>query len=127
MVAVQARRAATPSLAKCRVPNRAQVIRPVNAVAHPPVESSVPFDKSSLHLDDWAPASWRQREALQQPNYPDQEQLRETVRDIEKLPPLVFAGECRVLQTRLAAAAKGEAFLLFGEVHILAFLRFDTV
>lgn len=126
MVAVQAHRAATPSLAKYRVPSRAQVIRPVNAVAHPPVESSVPFDKSSLHLDDWAPASWRQREALQQPNYPDQEQLRDTVKDIEKLPPLVFAGECRVLQTRLAAAAKGEAFLLYGEVHRLALIRFDT-
>lgn len=78
----------------------------------------MPFDKTSLHLDDWAPDSWRQREALQQPNYPDQKHLRETVQDIEKLPPLVFAGECRVLQTRLAAAAKGEAFLLFGELHM---------
>ena len=126
MVAVQAHRAASPSLAKCRVPTRAQVIRPLNAVAHPPVESSVPFDKSSLHLDDWDPNSWRQREALQQPNYPDQEQLRDTVQEIEQLPPLVFAGECRVLQTRLAAAAKGDAFLLFGELYILAFIRLDT-
>jgi 3-deoxy-7-phosphoheptulonate synthase len=100
------------------MPNRASRTRPLNSVALPPVESSVPFDKTSLHLDDWAPESWRQREALQQPNYPDQESLKKTIEEIEKLPPLVFAGECRLLQTRLAAGAKGEAFLLFGKRSI---------
>lgn len=126
MYAVQTRALGQPLL-PCRSHSRSQRIKPVNSVAHPPVESSVPFDKTSFHLDDWAPASWRQREALQQPNYPDQAYLKDTVKEIEKLPPLVFAGECRLLQTRLAAAAKGDAFLLFGmrrASHASMVLRF---
>ena len=35
--------------------------------------------------------------------------------EIARLPPLVFAGECRTLQARLAKCASGEAFLLQGE------------
>ena len=34
--------------------------------------------------------------------------------DLEGLPPLVFAGECDQLKERLAAVARGEAFLLQG-------------
>lgn len=86
----------------------------IRAVAYPPVSSSVPFDSESRHLNDWAPGSWRNREALQQPSYPNEDELLNTVKEIEALPPLVFAGECRLLQHRVAAAAKGEAFLLFG-------------
>jgi 3-deoxy-7-phosphoheptulonate synthase len=51
---------------------------------------------------------------LQQPDWPDGERLRSVVRELEKLPPLVFAGECDQLKERLAAVAKGEAFLLQG-------------
>ena len=51
---------------------------------------------------------------LQQPEWPDGERLRSVVRELEKLPPLVFAGECDQLKERLAAVAKGEAFLLQG-------------
>ena len=36
------------------------------------------------------------------------------VRGLESLPPLVFAGECDQLKQRLAAVARGEAFLLQG-------------
>lgn len=84
------------------------------AVAHPPVSTSIPFDATADHLDNWQPDSWRSREALQQPQYPDGDHLGKTVKEIEGLPPLVFAGECRLLQHRLAAASRGEAFLLFG-------------
>lgn len=90
------------------------------AVAYPPVSASVPFDAESRHLDNWEPDSWRNREALQQPRYPDAEHLKNTVKEIEALPPLVFAGECRLLQHRLAAAANGEAFLLFGNFPYIA-------
>lgn len=86
----------------------------VRAVAYPPVSSSIPFDSESRHLNDWEPGSWRNREALQQPEYPNEDDLVNTVKEIEGLPPLVFAGECRLLQSRVAAAANGEAFLLFG-------------
>ncbi len=51
---------------------------------------------------------------LQQPDWPDPDRLRAVVRRLEQLPPLVFAGECDQLRDRLAAVARGEAFLLQG-------------
>src|SRR5262249_60695385 len=35
-------------------------------------------------------------------------------REIARIPPLVFAGECDSLKQRLAAVARGEAFVLQG-------------
>jgi 3-deoxy-7-phosphoheptulonate synthase len=52
--------------------------------------------------------------ALQQPEWGDGERLRAVVGELEKLPPLVFAGECDQLKERLAAVARGDAFLLQG-------------
>jgi 3-deoxy-7-phosphoheptulonate synthase len=52
--------------------------------------------------------------ALQQPEWPDRERLASVVGQLEKLPPLVFAGECDQLKQRIAAVARGEAFLLQG-------------
>ena len=52
--------------------------------------------------------------AAQQPVWPNAAVLREVVETLERMPPLVFAGECRTLRTRLAAVARGEAFLLQG-------------
>jgi 3-deoxy-7-phosphoheptulonate synthase len=52
--------------------------------------------------------------ALQQPEWPDGDRLQTVVRQLEQLPPLVFAGECVQLKDRLAAVARGEAFLLQG-------------
>jgi len=53
-------------------------------------------------------------QALQQPQWPDPERLGEAVRSLERLPPLVPAGECDQLKGRLAAVARGEAFVLQG-------------
>ena len=50
----------------------------------------------------------------QQPAWPDAAALREVVETLGRVPPLVFAGECRTLRSRLAAVARGEAFLLQG-------------
>ncbi|MGK5532285.1 class II 3-deoxy-7-phosphoheptulonate synthase [Streptomyces sp. URMC 129] len=58
--------------------------------------------------------SWRDLPAAQQPDYPDLEALRSVIADLETYPPLVFAGECDALRARLAAVARGEAFLLQG-------------
>jgi 3-deoxy-7-phosphoheptulonate synthase len=55
-----------------------------------------------------------ERTALQQPEWPDADRLRAVVGQLERLPPLVFAGECDQLKERLAAVARGEAFLLQG-------------
>ena len=52
--------------------------------------------------------------ALQQPQWPDRDRLKAVVRGLEGLPPLVLAAECDQLKERLAAVARGEAFLLQG-------------
>jgi 3-deoxy-7-phosphoheptulonate synthase len=52
--------------------------------------------------------------ALQQPQWPDRDRLEAVVRSLESLPPLVLAAECDQLKERLAAVARGEAFLLQG-------------
>jgi 3-deoxy-7-phosphoheptulonate synthase len=58
--------------------------------------------------------SWRTLPALQQPEYPDQAAVADVTAQLRALPPLVFAGECDLLKKRLAAVARGEAFLLQG-------------
>ena len=52
--------------------------------------------------------------AAQQPEWPDPAALAEAVATLASYPPLVFAGEVDVLRTRMASAAKGEAFVLQG-------------
>jgi 3-deoxy-7-phosphoheptulonate synthase len=52
--------------------------------------------------------------ALQQPQWPDRDRLEAVTRQLEGLPPLVLAAECDQLKQRLAAVARGEAFLLQG-------------
>ena len=60
----------------------------------------------------WSPASWRERPALHQPDWPDPV-AAEAARDrLAAMPPLVFAGEARRLQDSLAQVAAGRAFLL---------------
>ena len=62
----------------------------------------------------WHPQSWKQFEALQQPEWPDLEVLEEVYRNLSRYPPLVFAGEVRSLKTYLAQVSQGKAFLLQG-------------
>lgn len=61
---------------------------------------------------NWTPSSWRNKRALQQPTYPDQQALAGVLEQLAKQPPLVFAGEARRLQRSLAKVADGKAFLL---------------
>src|SRR6266568_3270466 len=58
--------------------------------------------------------SWRSLPAAQQPDWPDRHRLAAVTAQLAQLPPLVFAGECDLLTERLAAVARGEAFLLQG-------------
>ncbi len=64
--------------------------------------------------NDWTPATWRQRPALQMPEYPDSEHLAQVEARLAQSPPLVFAGEARTLREHLAEVAEGRAFLLQG-------------
>jgi 3-deoxy-7-phosphoheptulonate synthase len=52
--------------------------------------------------------------AGQQPDWADATAVETVVRQLRALPPLVFAGECDLLQERMAAVSRGEAFLLQG-------------
>ena len=61
-----------------------------------------------------APARWHGLPAAQQPDWPDPGRLAAVTDELAGLPPLVFAGECDVLRERLAAVARGEAFVLQG-------------
>ncbi len=58
--------------------------------------------------------AWPDRTAAQQPAWSEDHRLPEVVAELRSLPPLVFAGECDDLRRRLAAASRGEAFVLQG-------------
>ena len=59
-------------------------------------------------------SDWRDFPALQQPNYPDQEQLQAAVARLRALPPLVTSWEIEALKAQLAEAASGQRLLLQG-------------
>jgi 3-deoxy-7-phosphoheptulonate synthase len=65
-------------------------------------------------MDAAALDRWRDRPAAQQPDWPDPAAVAAVTREIARIPPLVFAGECDNLKDRLAAVARGEAFVLQG-------------
>jgi 3-deoxy-7-phosphoheptulonate synthase len=52
--------------------------------------------------------------AAQQPRYPDSAAVDAAVSRLRTMPPLVFAGECDELTTKLGEVAQGRAFLLQG-------------
>jgi 3-deoxy-7-phosphoheptulonate synthase len=65
-------------------------------------------------VDDLGLDTWRTLPAAQQPEWPDEAELREAAATLAGLPPLVVASEVDQLRERLGAVARGEAFLLQG-------------
>ncbi|MBU6248553.1 MAG: 3-deoxy-7-phosphoheptulonate synthase class II [Xanthomonadaceae bacterium] len=63
---------------------------------------------------DWSPASWQQRQALQQPSYDDPVELAAATTQLASLPPLVTSWEVLALKQALAEAQDGRRFLLQG-------------
>ena len=57
---------------------------------------------------------WRTLPAAQQPAWPDPLALADVYETLSSVPPLVMPRECDALTERLAAVARGEAFLLQG-------------
>lgn len=55
-----------------------------------------------------------QRAAAQQPQWEDEEELVLATKELASRPALVSAGDCHELRHRLAAAARGEAFVIQG-------------
>jgi 3-deoxy-7-phosphoheptulonate synthase len=62
----------------------------------------------------WQPTSWQGKKAQQQPSYEDAAALGRAVADLSRLPPIVVSWEIEKLRGQLAAAERGEAFLLQG-------------
>lgn len=58
--------------------------------------------------------AYRSLEAKQQPVWPDSDAVQAASDELASQPPLIFAGEADQLRDRIAAASRGEAFLLQG-------------
>src|SRR5438046_1800924 len=65
-------------------------------------------------MDAGALDAWRDLPAAQQPDWPDPAAVEAVTREIARIPPLAFAGECDSLKERPAAAARGQALGLPG-------------
>ncbi|MFA6196478.1 MAG: 3-deoxy-7-phosphoheptulonate synthase class II [Sulfurimonas sp.] len=75
----------------------------------------------------WSPTSWREKPILQQPTYPNQDELNKVLAELKNYPPLVFAGEARSLKEQLADVSQGKAFLLQGGDCAESFSEFHAV
>src|SRR3989338_7039632 len=65
-------------------------------------------------MSNWNASSWRDKPIVQQPTYPNRDELNKVLNELRNYPPLVFAGEARSLKGLLANASEGKAFLLQG-------------
>ena len=74
----------------------------------------------------WAKGDWRSKPRVQMPDYPDQAALGSVTERLSRYPLLVFAGEARTLKAELAAAGRGEAFLLQGGDCAESFADFSS-
>jgi len=74
----------------------------------------------------WAKSSWRSKPRVQMPTYADGAAVVSVQKDLEKQPPLVFAGEVRRLKRALGDVANGKAFLLQGGDCAESFAEFDA-
>ncbi len=63
---------------------------------------------------DWRPDSWMTRPAAQQPRYRDPAALAAAVGQLAQLPPIVVSWEVELLREQIAAAQRGERFVLQG-------------
>ncbi|KAL6878418.1 hypothetical protein ACP4OV_012588 [Aristida adscensionis] len=124
---IRAVHAAEPSKNPAAVPAAAKTSSPSVAPekeAAPPVP--VPAPKApAAEPGRWAVDSWKAKKALQLPEYPSAEELEAVLKTIEAFPPIVFAGEARRLEERLADAAMGRAFLLQGGDCAESFKEFN--
>ena len=69
---------------------------------------------TATRLEDWSPTSWQRKTTLQQPTYRDPGALERAVLALSRLPPIVVSWEVDELHRHLAAAQRGESFILQG-------------
>ncbi|HEX3806622.1 MAG TPA: 3-deoxy-7-phosphoheptulonate synthase class II [Gaiellaceae bacterium] len=75
----------------------------------------------------WSPDSWREKRALQQPEWPDGAIADAAIARLKASPPLVFAGEARALRDNLAKAIDRRAFLLQAGDCVESFNEISTM
>jgi len=119
---VRAVHAAEPSKGH-GVPAAAKTSSPTVA---PEKEAAPAPSPAAKALPKWSVDSWRAKKALQLPEYPNPAELETVLKTIEAFPPIVFAGEARHLEERLADAAMGRAFLLQGGDCAESFKEFNS-
>ncbi|MEL6796877.1 MAG: 3-deoxy-7-phosphoheptulonate synthase class II [Planctomycetota bacterium] len=66
------------------------------------------------HSADWTPSSWKTRLDPQQVLYTDRDAVERATAKLASLPPLVTSWEIDSLRDKIAAAQRGESFLLQG-------------
>ena len=64
--------------------------------------------------EDWSPESWKRAIAKQMPVYESASELEAAVGKLERVAPLVFAGEVRSLHEKLGRVSQGQGFVLMG-------------
>ncbi|WP_169764462.1 class II 3-deoxy-7-phosphoheptulonate synthase [Campylobacter mucosalis] len=74
----------------------------------------------------WSRDSWRNFNILQQPKYPNLDELKGIEEKLKSMPPLVFAGEARNLKSELAKVCEGKSFLLQGGDCAESFVNFNA-
>ncbi|MCH2248317.1 MAG: 3-deoxy-7-phosphoheptulonate synthase, partial [Cognatishimia sp.] len=77
-------------------------------------------------MANWQKSDWRNKPRVQMPEYTDASALTSVEDQLASYPPLVFAGEARSLKAKLAAASRGEAFLLQGGDCAESFAQFSA-
>ena len=73
--------------------------------------STSPFPADN---QEWTPSSWKNRVAKQMPIYDNSEELDAAIKTLDRVAPLVFAGEVRSLHEKLARVSQGQGFVLMG-------------
>mmetsp|Transcript_4642 Transcript_4642/g.8051 ORF Transcript_4642/g.8051 Transcript_4642/m.8051 type:complete len:292 (+) Transcript_4642:88-963(+) len=74
----------------------------------------------------WSPSSWTNAVAKQMPIYEDQEELAAAIKKLDRVAPLVFAGEVRNLHEKLGRVSQGQGFVLMGGDCAESFAEFDV-
>lgn len=77
-------------------------------------------------MTNWKKSNWRAKPRVQMPEYTNTAALNAVESQLSNYPPLVFAGEARRLKDELAAASRGEAFLLQGGDCAESFEQFSA-
>ncbi|XP_039006860.1 phospho-2-dehydro-3-deoxyheptonate aldolase 2, chloroplastic-like isoform X1 [Hibiscus syriacus] len=102
-------------------------LKRITSISTDPSKSAAAASTASPSIPTkWSIDSWMTKNALQLPEYPDQNDLESVLQTLSTFPPVVFAGEARKLEEKLGQAALGNAFLLQGGDCAESFKEFNA-